>query len=68
VTVVKKYPGYHIIPNIIYLFTFANKGRVTTTAYANLTVGPNLPNPPRQLSLWEETGVPGENPQFSAEH
>ena len=25
------------------------------------------PNPPCQLSLWEETGVPGENPQLSAE-
>jgi hypothetical protein len=26
-----------------------------------------LPNPPCQLSLWEETGVPGENPRLSAE-
>ena len=25
------------------------------------------PNPPSQPSLWEETGVPGENPRFSAE-
>ena len=25
------------------------------------------PNPPCQLSLWEETGVPGENPRLSAE-
>ena len=25
------------------------------------------PNPPSQLSLWEETGVPGENPRLSAE-
>ena len=24
-------------------------------------------NPPCQLSLWEETGVPGENPRLSAE-
>ena len=23
--------------------------------------------PPSQLSLWEETGVPGENPRLSAE-
>ena len=23
------------------------------------------PNPPCQLSLWEETGVPGENPRLS---
>ena len=25
------------------------------------------PNPPSQLSLWEETGVPGENPRLSTE-
>jgi hypothetical protein len=25
------------------------------------------PNPPCQLSLWEETGAPGENPRLSAE-
>ena len=25
------------------------------------------PNPLCQLSLWEETGVPGENPRLSAE-
>ncbi len=51
----------------IYLFNFAYKGRVTTTAYANYC-GPALPNPPCQLScMWEETGVPGENPRPSAE-
>ena len=26
-----------------------------------------LPNPPCQLSLWEETGLPGGNPRLSAE-
>jgi hypothetical protein len=26
-----------------------------------------VPNPPCQLSLWEETGVPGKNPRLSAE-
>ena len=26
-----------------------------------------VPNPPCQLSLWEETGVPGENTRLSAE-
>ena len=26
------------------------------------------PNPPCQLSLWEETGEPGENPRLSAEY
>ena len=25
------------------------------------------PNPPCQLSLWEETEVPGENPRLAAE-
>jgi hypothetical protein len=25
------------------------------------------PNPPWQLSLWEETGAPGENPRLLAE-
>ncbi len=49
-----------------YLFNFAHKGRVTTTAYANYC-GPALPNQPCQHSLWEETGVPGENPRPSAE-
>ena len=33
-----------------------------------ITVGPFcLYNPPCQLSLWEETGVPGGNPRLSAE-
>jgi hypothetical protein len=32
-----------------------------------ITVGPLVPNPPGQLYLWEETGVPGENPRLSAE-
>ncbi len=41
------------LTNFIYLFNFAYKGRVTTTAYANYC-GPALPNPPCQLSLWEE--------------
>ena len=50
----------------IYLFNFAHKGRVTTTAYANYC-GLALPNPPCQLSLWEETAIPGENPRPSAE-
>ena len=39
---------------------------VTTTAWANYC-GRVLPIPPCQHSLWEETGVPGENPRFSAE-
>ena len=29
--------------------------------------GSPQPNPPCQLSLWEETGVPGGNPRLSAE-
>jgi hypothetical protein len=32
-----------------------------------ITVGPFVSNPPCQLSLWEETGVPGGNPRLSAE-
>jgi uncharacterized C2H2 Zn-finger protein len=32
-----------------------------------LTVNCVYPNPPCQLSLWEETGVPGENPRLSTE-
>ena len=32
-----------------------------------ITVGLVLPIPPCQLSLREETGVPGENPRLSAE-
>ena len=53
----------------IFLFHFiqlCRKGRVTTTAWANYC-GPVLPNPPCQLSLWEENGVPAENPRLSAE-
>jgi hypothetical protein len=34
---------------------------------ANPSLGAN-PNQPCQHSLWEETGVPGENPRLSAEH
>jgi hypothetical protein len=33
---------------------------------ANPSLGAN-PNQPCQHSLWEETGVPGENPRLSAE-
>ncbi len=32
-----------------------------------ITVGPYRLTHPCQLSLWEETGVPGENPRLSAE-
>jgi hypothetical protein len=50
----------------IYLFSFSNSGRVTTVAYANYC-GSFLPNPTWQLSLWEKSGVRGENPRLSAE-
>ncbi len=50
-----------------YLFNFPTRaGSPQRTAYANYC-GPALPNPPCQLSLWEETGVPGENPRPSAQ-
>ena len=35
-----------------------HKGKVTTTSY-DIYCGPRLPNPPCQLSLWEESGLPG---------
>ena len=35
-------------------------------SYANNLMALKL-NPPWQLSLWKETGVPGENPRLSAE-
>ena len=41
-----------------YLFNFATRA-------GPISVG-NF-NPPCQLSLWEETGVAGENPRLSAE-
>ena len=44
---------------LFFLFNFATR--------AGSRAGPVLPNPPSQLSLWEETGVPGENPRLSAE-
>jgi hypothetical protein len=43
-----------------------SKTSLVTTAYANYC-GPFLPNPLCQFSMWEETGVPGENPQRPAE-
>ena len=39
---------------------FPHIGRVTATAGFKLTH-------PCQLSLWEETGAPGENPRLSVE-
>jgi hypothetical protein len=38
-------------------------------AHTSLMICPltYVPNPPRQLSLWEETAAPGENPRLSAE-
>ena len=43
---------------IIYLFIYL------ALPQGRITVGPYIPC---QLSLWEETGVPGENPRLSAE-
>ena len=41
--------------------------RVTYDSIFSYTDNPMAlkPNPPCQLSLWEETGVPGENPRLS---
>ena len=41
-------------------------GMATTTVYSNYCE-PVLPNQPPELSLWEETGIPRENPRLSAE-
>ena len=50
-----------------FLFSFAARGghhnSVSQLLWARI-----IPNPPCQLSLWEQTGVPGENPRLSAEH
>ena len=35
-------------------------------ASANILIR-DTPNPPCQHSLWEETGIPGENPGLSVE-
>ena len=48
-------PNLHIILNYLYLQFFF---------IIFLTINPN---PPSQLSLWEEIGEPGENPRLSVE-
>ena len=52
----------------VYLFIYlaSPQGQGHHNSVSQL-LGPVLPNPPSQLSLWEETGVPGENPRLSAE-
>jgi hypothetical protein len=50
----------------IYLALPTRAGSPQQHNYANYC-GPFLPNSPCQLSLWEETGVPGGNPRLSAE-
>jgi hypothetical protein len=49
---------------LIYLFYLAGQGHHNSICQLLWAL---LPNPPCQLSLWEETGVPGENPRLSAE-
>ena len=48
------------------LFCHANKGMITTTAYANLCRRFSLPTLCHLVSLWEETGKRDENRQLSA--
>ncbi len=48
----------------LFFIWLCHNGRDTTTASANY-FGPVPPNPLCQLSLWEETEVPGENPLLS---
>ena len=50
---------------MIFLFSLAT-GAGLPQQREPITVGPYY-IPPCQLSLWEETGVPGENPRLSAE-
>ena len=44
-----------------------NFNSVATGVKTQLKIIYLLSIPPSQLSLWEETGVPGENPRLSAE-
>ena len=56
-----------ITVHIYYLFLFSlPTGPGLLQQREPITVGPYYLSP-CQLSLWEETGVPGENPQLSAE-
>ena len=48
-----------IPPHSLFILLF-HTGRVTTY-HNSVNCGPKLPNPPCQLSLREETGVPGEH-------
>jgi hypothetical protein len=60
---------------IIYTYIFPQKNCKNVFYHVNNTTAdlwyyfPNCvyPNSPCQLSLWEETGAPGENPRLSAE-
>ena len=52
---------------LFYLFSFVTRAG-SPQQREPIAVGPYyLTPPPCQLSLWEETGVPGENPRLSAE-
>ena len=55
-----------IIGLVIYLFSFATRAGSPQQREPVTACRPVLPNPPCQLSLWEETGVPGKNPRLSA--
>ena len=48
------------------LFSFATRAG-SPQQREPITVGPYYLTHPSQLFLWEETGVPGENPRLSAE-
>ena len=45
---------------MFFFIRFCQLGQGGHKQHMSITVGP-LPNPPCQLSLWEETEVPGEN-------
>jgi hypothetical protein len=58
--------GHGVVLWILRLYTYHWK-LPPSPPWENMWVRlfPKLPYPPCQLSLWEETGVPGENPRPS---
>ena len=51
-----------------YIHTYIHRLYFSVKLFSYLQlIGDTQPNPPCQLSLWEETGVLGENPRPSAE-
>ena len=61
----QQYTAYQSLCTYIFVYlAYPQQGYHNSVSQLLL---PILPIPPCQLSLWEETRVPGENPQLSAE-